>query len=67
VGTLEWLGEQTGTSTTTMYRQAKVGALAEFGVFKVGAQYRVSKPRALRAIHGATGDSKGTASEAEGT
>jgi hypothetical protein len=52
VGLLEWLAKQTGTSESTLYRLAPTGALAEFGVFRVGHQYRVSKPRALRKIHG---------------
>jgi hypothetical protein len=53
VGPLSWLAEVTAVSISTIYRQAALGELSRFGVFKVGSQYRVSKPRALRAIHGA--------------
>jgi hypothetical protein len=52
VGLLSWLAEQLGVAESTCYRLAAVGELSDFGVFKVGHQYRVSKPKALRAIHG---------------
>lgn len=52
VGTLEWLAGETGISVSTMYRLAALDELEEFGVFKVGAQYRVSKPKARKRIHG---------------
>ncbi len=54
VGTLAWLASVLGVAESTCYRRAACGELAAFGVFKIGAQYRVSKPRALRAIHGET-------------
>jgi DNA-binding MurR/RpiR family transcriptional regulator len=52
VGLLSWLADQIGVSESTLYRLAARGELERFGVFRVGAQYRVSKPKALRAIHG---------------
>ncbi len=52
VGLLSWLAEKTGISESTLYRRAAAGELASYGVFRIGVQYRVSKPRALRAIHG---------------
>ena len=52
VALLSWLAEQIGVSESTCYRLAATGQLADFGVFRVGVQYRVSKPRALHAIHG---------------
>jgi excisionase family DNA binding protein len=51
VALLSWLAEQLGVSGSTIYRLAAAGELADFGVFVVGRQYRVSKPRALRKIH----------------
>ena len=53
VGNVEWLAEQLGLAVSTAYRLAATGELARFGLFKVVASYRVSKPKALRAIHGA--------------
>ena len=52
VALLPWLAEQLGVAESTVYRLAAAGQLRDFGVFKVGAQYRVSKPAALRTIHG---------------
>jgi hypothetical protein len=52
VGLLSWLAEQLAISESTAYRLAAAGELTEFGVFLVGHQYRVSKPKARRAIHG---------------
>jgi excisionase family DNA binding protein len=47
---LSWAAEQLGISKATAYRLASTGSIP--GVFKVGGQYRVSKPRFLREIHG---------------
>jgi hypothetical protein len=53
IGTLEWLAtEVLGVAVSTAYRQAAAGELSQFGVFKVGAQWRVSKVKARRAVHG---------------
>ena len=53
VGTLDWLAKEVlGVATSTVYRLAAQGELDEFGVFRVGSQYRVSKPKALRRAHG---------------
>ncbi len=49
---LQWLAEQLGIGLSTTYRQASTGELTRFGVFKVGGQYRVSKIKALRELHG---------------
>jgi hypothetical protein len=54
VALLSWLAGQLGIAESTTYRLAATGGLADFGVFLVGHQYRVSKPKALRKIHGAT-------------
>jgi hypothetical protein len=53
VAHLSWLAEQLGIADSTCYRLAALGDLKEFGVFQVGGQYRVSKVKALRRIHGA--------------
>jgi hypothetical protein len=53
VGLLSWLAEQLGISDSTAYRLAATGELEDFGVFLVGHQYRCSKVKALRKIHGA--------------
>jgi hypothetical protein len=50
---LPWLAQQLGIAESTAYRLAPTGALAAFGLFKVGSQYRVSRLKAIRAIHGA--------------
>ena len=52
VGLLPWLADELGIAESTAYRLASTGQLAEFGVFKVGAQYRVSKAKANRKIRG---------------
>jgi hypothetical protein len=52
IGLLSWLAAELGIGESTAYRLAATGALADFGVFLVGHQYRVSKPKALRKIHG---------------
>lgn len=58
VATLEWLASEVlGVGVSTAYRLAATGELANFGVFRVGAQYRVSKVKALRAIHGSDNES----------
>jgi hypothetical protein len=62
IGTLSWLAEALGVGDSTCYRLAKTGELAEFGLFKVGAQYRCSKVKALRSIHGMETDSTPVAS-----
>lgn len=51
VALLGWLAGELGVAQSTVYRLASAGELAEFGVFKIGSQYRVSKPKALRRIH----------------
>lgn len=53
VARLSWLAAELGIADSTCYRHAKLGELQEFGVFRAGAQYRVSKVKALRRIHGA--------------
>lgn len=50
---LSWAAEQLGIGESTAYRLAATGQLP--GVFKVGAQWRVSVPRFLREVHGETG------------
>ena len=52
VAVLSWLAAELGVAESTAYRLAALGELDEFGVFKVGVQYRVSKPKARRKIHG---------------
>jgi excisionase family DNA binding protein len=57
---LSWLAEELGVSKPTIYRLAVAGELARYGAFRVGRQWRCSKPRALRAIHGTEPDPKET-------
>lgn len=52
VGLLSWLADELGIAESTAYRLASTGQLAEFGVFRVGAQYRVSKTKANHKIRG---------------
>jgi hypothetical protein len=52
VGSLDWLAGLLNVSKTTAYRLASTGQLDTYGVFRVGVQYRVSKPRALREVRG---------------
>ena len=47
---ISWAAKRLAISTTTAYRLAEVGRLP--GVFKVGAQWRVSVPRFEHEIHG---------------
>ena len=47
---LSWAAEQLGIGVSTAYRLAQVGEIP--GAFKVGAQWRVSKPRFLAEVHG---------------
>ena len=49
---LSWLAAELGIGESTAYRLAAAGQLDQFGVFKVGHQYRVSKPKALRVLRG---------------
>lgn len=48
---ISWAAERLAVSTTTAYRLAEVGRLP--GVFKVGAQWRISVPRFEQQVHGA--------------
>ena len=48
---ISWAAERLAISTTTAYRLAEVGRLP--GVFKVGAQWRISVPRFEQEVHGA--------------
>lgn len=52
---LPWAAQQLRVSKATAYRLAKAGKIP--GVFKVGAEYRVSVPAFRRAIHGDEGES----------
>ena len=52
---LPWAAEQLGISKATAYRVAKAGKMP--GLFKVGAQYRVSVVRFFREVHGKDGES----------
>jgi excisionase family DNA binding protein len=47
---IAWAAEQLAISISTAYRLAETGQLP--GVFKVGAQWRVSVARFLREVHG---------------
>jgi excisionase family DNA binding protein len=47
---LPWAAEQLGIGLSTAYRLASAGDLP--GLFKVGAQYRISVRRFLREVHG---------------
>ena len=55
VAPLSWAADQLGISTSTAYRIA--GTIP--GAFRVGAQWRVSKPRFLQIVHGITSDQSG--------
>jgi excisionase family DNA binding protein len=50
VATLAWAAEQLGIGESTAYRLAPQGEIP--GAFKVGAQWRISKPKFLREVHG---------------
>jgi excisionase family DNA binding protein len=50
VQTISWAARRLAISTTTAYRLAESGRLP--GVFKVGAQWRVSVPRFEQEVHG---------------
>jgi excisionase family DNA binding protein len=52
---LPWAAEQLGISKATAYRLAKAGKMP--GLFKVGAQYRVSVVRFFCEVHGKDGES----------
>jgi excisionase family DNA binding protein len=52
VTSLLWLSELLGVSRNTVYRLAASGDLDDFGVFRLGRSYRVSKPLALRRLRG---------------
>ena len=47
---LTWAAEQLGIGVSTAYRLAPLGQIP--GAFRVGAQWRVSMPKFLRAVHG---------------
>ena len=47
---LPWACQELGIGLSTAYRLASTGDLP--GVFKVGAQYRISVPKFLREVHG---------------
>jgi excisionase family DNA binding protein len=47
---LSWAAEQLGIGESTAYRLASTGQIA--GVFKIGAQWRVSVPKFMAEIHG---------------
>jgi excisionase family DNA binding protein len=49
VGLLIWAAEQLGIGLSTAYRLAAAGQIP--GAFKVGAQWRVSKPAFLAIVH----------------
>jgi len=50
VQTISWAARRLAIGTSTAYRLAETGRLP--GVFKVGAQWRISVPRFEREIHG---------------
>ncbi len=50
VAYLAWAAEQLGIAVSTAYRLAQAGEIP--GAFRIGAQWRVSKPKFLREIHG---------------
>jgi len=54
VKTLTWAAQQLGIGVSTAYRLAPGGGIP--GAFKVGAQWRVSVPAFLRAVHGQDGE-----------
>jgi excisionase family DNA binding protein len=47
---LPWAAAQLGISSSTAYRLAAAGRIP--GLFRVGAQYRISVARFLREVHG---------------
>jgi len=47
---ISWAARRLAISTTTAYRLAESGRLP--GVFKVGAQWRISVPRFEQEVHG---------------
>ncbi len=47
---LSWAADQLGIGTSTAYRLAAIGQIP--GAFKVGAQWRVSKPKFEAEVHG---------------
>jgi excisionase family DNA binding protein len=47
---LSWAAEQLGIGVSTAYRLVAVGKIP--GAFRIGAQWRVSVPRFLAAVHG---------------
>jgi excisionase family DNA binding protein len=47
---LSWAAEQLGIGESTAYRLAASGQMP--GAFKVGAQWRVSVPKFMAAVHG---------------
>jgi excisionase family DNA binding protein len=53
VGRIAWVAEQLDVSVPTAYRMAAAGEIP--GLFKVRGQWRVSKPRFLREVHGEAG------------
>lgn len=50
VAHLSWAADQLGVGLSTAYRLAPQGGIP--GAFKVGAQWRVSKPKFLVEVHG---------------
>ena len=50
VDLLSWAAEQLGIGLSTAYRLAPLGEIP--GAFRVGAQWRVSKPKFLAEVHG---------------
>lgn len=51
---LPWAAEQLGVSKGTIYRLAQAGKVP--GLFKIGAQYRISVVRFNREVHGQDGE-----------
>jgi len=47
---LSWAAEKLGIGVSTAYRLASTGQIP--GAFKVGAQWRVSAPKFMAAVHG---------------
>ena len=62
VALLHWAAEELGISDSTAYRQAPLGGIP--GAFKVGGQWRVSKIKFFREVHG-QGSGDGTSTEAK--
>ncbi len=50
VAYLAWAADQLGIAVSTAYRLAQAGEIP--GAFRIGAQWRVSKPKVLREVHG---------------